>query len=90
MISWITPVSYQLRANARASDQLRATRAQRIQSTAETSDPHLIRSSLPPSDWNTRTLAVCFCKAGDCCGLDQMHVPFSKRVTGSTTTCICS
>ena len=43
-----------------------------------------------PSDWNTRTLAVCFCKAGDCCGLDQMHVPFSKRVTGSTTTCIYS
>ena len=35
MISWITPVSYQLRANARASDQLRASRATGIQSTAD-------------------------------------------------------
>ena len=55
MISWITPVSYQLRANARASDQLRATRATRIQSTA---DPHLIRSSLPPYK-NTLQVFVC-------------------------------
>ena len=55
MISWITPVTYQLRANARASDQLRATRATRIQSTA---DPYLIRSSLPPYK-NTLQVFVC-------------------------------